>query len=503
MSENWNPISLLESGGTGAPVVFRSLDGERRRTWDEIAYRAVRSAAGLARLGVRKRDPVTCVFSNTPESLAAALGIWLIGGVIVSLPIPARNSSPEEYGEQLRELCARAQSDLLLVDERARAGVEALLPGGPRVASFDSLEGGALVSPDPPSGHGPAFIQFTSGTTGPPKGCVLTMDAIGEQLRMLTEHVELDGRRDRWVSWLPLSHDFGFFGTLTCWSLGIPSLIGAPERFLVSPETWMQDCADFGATLTGGPSSALAVAARHARISPPASSFPMRACIVGGERVRWEALEAAADVLGPYGLGWRALAPAYGMAEATLAITMVRPGELPDNIVLDRHALADGQIVEASDDDPEAIRLAGAGSPLPGVSLETAGGGMPGPIKVRSASLARGYLTGATKSRKLVVDGTLRPDDLGFVRDGRLYPVARTADVVIAEGRRVIATEVEARLHEVHGVRPGAPFCWTCHGTTAPWWSPSRLAPSPITTSWPPGSRSAAISQRGSCRASR
>lgn len=456
MSENWTPLSLLESGGTGALVVFRSLEGERRRTWDEIAFRAVRSAAGLARLGVKKRDPVACVFSNSPEALAAALGAWLLGCVIVSLPIPARNSAPEEYGAKLRELCARAEADLLLVDERARQGVDALLPGGPRVVSFDSLEGGSLVTPDPPAGHGPAFIQFTSGTTGPPKGCLLTMDAIGAQLRMLTEHIELDGRRDRWVGWLPLSHDFGFFGTLACWSLGIPSLIGAPERFLVSPETWMQDCADFGATLTGGPSSALAMAARHARIAPPASSFPMRACIVGGERVRWEALAAAVDVLGPYGLGWRSLAPAYGMAEATLAIWMVRPGELPDSVVLDRHVLADGEIVEISPGRPEAIRLTGAGTPLPGVLLESSAGGGPGPIKVRSASLARGYLAGATKSRKLVVDGKLRPDDLGFVRDGRLYPVGRTADVVVADGRRVIATEVEDRLQEVAGVRPGS-----------------------------------------------
>jgi acyl-coenzyme A synthetase/AMP-(fatty) acid ligase len=135
---------------------------------------------------------------------------------------------------------------------------------------------------------------------------------------------------------------------------------------------------------------------------------------------------------------------------------MVRPGELPDSITLDRHALADGQIVEIPADLPEAIRLTGAGSPLPGVLLETARGGMPGPIKVRSASLARGYLAGATKSRKLVVDSKLRPDDLGFVRDGQLYPVSRTADVVIADGRRVLATEVEARLHEVAGVRRGS-----------------------------------------------
>ena len=171
MSENWSPISLLESGGTGASVVFRSLEGERRRTWDEIAYRAVRSAAGLARLGVRKRDPVTCVFGNTPEALAAALGTWLIGGVIVSLPIPARNTTGEEYGAQLRELCARAESDVLLVEERARDGIEVLLgAGGPRVVSFESLEGGSLVTPDPPSGHAPAFVQFTSGTTGPAKG---------------------------------------------------------------------------------------------------------------------------------------------------------------------------------------------------------------------------------------------------------------------------------------------------------------------------------------------
>ncbi|HKP88993.1 MAG TPA: AMP-binding protein, partial [Thermoleophilaceae bacterium] len=261
---------LLERliAGSG-DVHFWSGRGYAGRPWRELVDDAWRRAAALARLGVGPGDRVGIVLTNSPDAVTTTIGAWLRGAVVASLPLPARGQTRDAHRAMLRAIAIRVELRTLLVDGGSTDAVEGL---GVTVAGFDSLVGGvAPPRPDPCAPDRIAFVQFSSGATGVPKGCVLSWRAVDAQVRALQSALEFDPARDSLLSWLPLSHDMGFFGgVLTPRALGCPVFVGTPERFLTAPGSWLGDCADTGATVTVGPDFALAVAARAAARRRPA-----------------------------------------------------------------------------------------------------------------------------------------------------------------------------------------------------------------------------------------
>lgn len=432
-------------------------DGERfaAASWDRCASGAERVAAGLRRQGVEPGTRVACVLSNSYDALAGLLGIWLAGAVVVSLPAPARAMSLDVYGEQLTRLSNESGARILLV-ERQFVDVRAPSAGaGITVVPYEDLPAGGPVEPLPPRGEAVAFIQYSSGSTGTPKGCVLSARAIVTHVQLLGETLGI-GPGDRGVSWLPLSHDMGLFGALLMgWIRGMRGRVATPQRFLASPRTWMNDCADWDATFTVTPNFGLRIASRAARRTPPSGSFPLRACIIGSDRIEWSALEETADVLGPYGMTMKTFSPAYGLAEATLAVTATRPDETPHALAVDPDAMLTGEVRESADASA-ARRLVSCGRPLDGVEvrIDSDTEGALGEIVVRSPTLANGYVDEKQTASRFV-DGEFRTGDLGFLRDGELYVVGRNDDMMSIGGRNISAIEIEAELVAQPGVRSG------------------------------------------------
>jgi fatty-acyl-CoA synthase len=320
------------------------------------------------------------------------------------------------------------------------------------VMSLDELERGPLLrDPAPPAADEAAFIQYSSGSTSAPKGCVLTTGAIDAQLDMLAERLELE-EGERGVSWLPLSHDMGFFGCLMlCFAKGMDLVLGSPGRFQRAPRTWFDDCARSGATITAGPSSALALAARAARATPP-GPLSVRKLVLGGERIEPAAIDAAMRALGPSGLAWSDLIPAYGLAEAVLAVTMTAVAD-PARVV---HVRTDAMLeeeLELSAPGAGSTPYVSLGKPLRGVRVTVDGGSL-GEIRIESPSLASGYLR-AAEERETFAGHALRTGDIGFLDGGDLFVAGRRDDLLCLGGHNVFAGEIEAELDGVAGVRPG------------------------------------------------
>jgi fatty-acyl-CoA synthase len=464
-------------GGAGAllcePLAGRGWPRARLRVFrdgrfEELSatqwlHAAERAAGSLRASGVERGSRVACILSNCPSACVAVFGVWFAGGTLLSLPTISRGMAPELYGDLLRRLCAQGEAELLLVEERF-AGMARELVGareGLRVVSFEALERGPRLAAEERAEEEIVFVQYSSGSTREPRGCMLSAGAIARHTRMLGDVLEIDPTRDRAVLWIPLSHDMGLFGgLLSAWALGLPFLIGTPERFLRSPATWVRDCADFQASLTTGPSFGLALAARAVaatgggrqvrRVRP----LPMRRWIVGGERVSFAVLRQAHDVLAPLGVPFGAFSPAYGLAEATLAVTMPREGEEP-------HALAAcGEVVAC-------------GRPLDGIELaidETGADGWAqgawdveepvGEVLVRSPALAAGYLGNPRLTRERFGDppgrGPLRTGDVGFLRDGELHVLGRADDMIAVGGRNIHAGDFEQQVGPEIGVRNGS-----------------------------------------------
>jgi acyl-CoA synthetase (AMP-forming)/AMP-acid ligase II len=344
------------------------------------------------------------------------------------------------------ELCRRAGAGLLVARDEAAAALEPHLAShGIRVLPHSALAIRGPFVAELPGAQDPAFVQFSSGTTGRPRGAVLTTAAIEAQLERLAEAIELSSE-DRGSMWLPLSHDMGLFGGLMlAWTHSLPFALSHPEQFLRAPRSWLEECREFGATVTAGPSFALDVACRAHTTGPPPRDLRLRACIVGGERVRMQTMSRAGSLLEQGGASARALTPAYGLAEATLAVTVSDLDEPPRALSVEASGLADARVVPAA--TPGAPQIACVGRPLRDVELDIDGGEI-GEIVVRSPSQASGYVGDASATRARFSPQGVRTGDVGFLRHGELYVVGREDDLLIIGGRNLHAGVVESQLRE-------------------------------------------------------
>ena len=440
-----------ETARDRTPQLYTWQEGRYQpHTWDEWRRAAERSALGLQRLGIRPGAQVAAVLTNTFEVTAAVLGAWLAGAALLSLPTLRRGQDAEDYVAQLRRLCRRTGAELLLLEERFLELVGAEDLGAP-TCGFAALPAEGPLIAAPVGDEEIAFVQYSSGSVSDPKGCMLTLSAISAQERMLQERLRIT-RRDRCAMWLPLSHDMGLFGCLLMsWTTGIPLALGTPERFLRKPQTWMEDLAAFDATIGVAPNFALALATRRAG-GRPCPRMILKTLVLGGERIEWSTLREAQAVLG---LDFNAMTPAYGLAEATLSVTMKQPGTAPTARGADRDALRAGTLIERGLEEPGTLAMVSCGVPMDGVAVNIAGDGEIGRICVRSPALTAGYLGDAEQTARSVSDGVLITEDLGYLLAGELYVLGRADDVLIVGGRNVHTRDIELAANACKGVRSG------------------------------------------------
>ncbi|MFC4376071.1 AMP-binding protein [Nocardia halotolerans] len=429
-------------------------------SWDAVIRAAEATTAGLRNAGVRPGTRVAAVLTNSAHVVEGLLGVWFAGGSVASLPVPARGMTFEEYAAQLTVIGEQLEPVVFLIEANLLALLPDSLTARFRFRSWESFAGTGRVPVAPPGDDDIAFIQYSSGSTSSPKGCVLTPRAIAAQLDIIADLIDARPHRDVFVSWLPLSHDMGLFGgLLSSWANDFSLYLSTPERFTFAPATWFSDMAEFGGRSSAGTNTSLYLAARSARRAkrmPAGGLGAVENCIIGAERIDWETLTFAAESLAPYGLRPNGLVPAYGLAEATLAVTAMPKGEEPwRRVVVDATALADSELIEVEPDDPLGAAVVSAGVPCTGVELVESGSGRLDEIVVRSPSTAVGYWADESRSAQTFRDGALHTADLGFVKDGHLYPVGRTDDLISIAGRKVYAREVESVVDGIEGVRRG------------------------------------------------
>ncbi|UNZ19543.1 AMP-binding protein [Streptomyces sp. 891-h] len=487
----WNALTNSTSHG-----VLHIWNGDEfeHTPWRDVARDSLAMAAALRRRGVRPGTRVAAILTNTPDTVRGLLAVWLAGGAVASLPLPTRGQSTEEYGRQLTALAARLDPVLLLADDWIAPLLPAELSGHLPVCGWSSLRGtgagagagtAAGIEPSPPGDDELAFIQYSSGSTSTPKGCALTTRSIEEQLRII---LHLTGGRpgaDTVASWLPLSHDMGMFGCLLySWAYDFDFVLSTPERFGMAPRTWFRDMSEYEVTMTAGTSTAVYLAARAQGNGRLPRELRLRAAVIGAERVEWDTLAAATEKFRPFGLSDTAFQPAYGMAEATLAVTGKPWDQRPKALTVDGSALVEGEVRQVEPGHPLATRLVSNGVPLPGVRVTTDAPASSSPgvaeIRVSSPSLAEGYYADPRRTADRFENGRLRTGDLGFLRDGELYVMGRADDMLSVGGRKVYASEIESAVDSLKNVRKGCAAVIDAgggsgsgNGASAP--SPSRL----------------------------
>jgi len=265
------------------------------------------------------------------------------------------------------------------------------------------------------------------------------------------------------VTWLPVYHDMGLIGTvLNALTLPCNLVVLPPQVFLKHPRLWLELISRYRGTHTASPNFGYSLCARRVSNVENLDLSSMTTFICGAEPVLPRTMEEFVSRYVPARLHAGAMTPAYGLAEATLAVTFTphMRGALAHEV--DLHRMASGGSAEAASGS-HAVRVTSCGVPLPGMHVRIAGedGTMVpekqvGEIQIQGPSVTPGYIGNEEANRQArTADGWLRTGDLGYMRDGELYPCGRAKDLIIIRGRNYQAHDLETLASEVDGVRTG------------------------------------------------
>lgn len=473
-----------EHASSRGMYVIDARGGQEFRTYAQILENALRVGAALRVKGIERSDRLVLVQSTGFDFLSAFFGAVAIGATPIPYPPPRTQDPARQRGEpSFVRIARRMNAQAIVADSSVDlAGIAAAGPAGPFSFScdvarlLDGMPVGAVVEPQT-SLPETAYVQLTSGATGPMRGVELSHANILSNVRAVGHALDVDAD-DVGVSWVPPYNSMGVVG-LICFGLywGIDMVMLHPERFLKRPEDWLAAISRHRGTLSTAPNFAYHYAVRRCKESNlqglDLSSW--RVAMNGAEPVRAQHMDAFLRRFSNYGLRRDVFMPVYGLAEATLGVTfgdLNRPFSL-DGInrrVLEREGRAQ-QLPEGGARTPsERLHLVSVGRPLEEIEVkivdddgrEVADRTL-GEIAVAGPNVMKGYTEDEASSRPPGSDCTRLRDrwlytgDLGYVADGQLYIVGRACESIeTARGRDIFPEEIELFVNSVDGVRAGS-----------------------------------------------
>jgi 1-acyl-sn-glycerol-3-phosphate acyltransferase len=436
-------------------------------------------AAGLMSAGVQADATVALMLPTSTAYLHCFLGVLLAGAIPVPIYPPTRPSQLEEHIQRHGGILGNAGADTLVTFREARAAAQLLrarVPTLRRVLSIaELLQGGRLERTHAPRPDSIAMLQYTSGSTGAPKGVVLTHANLLANIRAMGEAVRASDS-DIFVSWLPLYHDMGLIGAwLGSLYYGCLFVVMPPTSFLTRPARWLRAIHDYRATLSASPNFGYELCARRLRDEElqglDLSSW--RIAFNGAEPVSADTLERFQRRLAPYGFQAAAMTPVYGLAEAAVGLTFPPLGRGPVTDAIDRHEMMrSGRALAVAPDHPDALHFVSCGQPLPGYQVRLIGEGgaevperIEGTVEFRGPSATSGYYRNRDASARLLHGEWLDTGDRGYMAGGELYVTGRIKDIIIRRGQHIYPDEVEQAVGDLEGVRKG---CVVAFGTREP-----------------------------------
>ncbi len=486
-AETWQDVLRYRARETPlrAHLILCEEDSEAPPISFEQLYQGAEAVAlRLAALGIARGHAVALMLPTSREFFLTFAGVLLAGGVPVPIYPPVRADRIAEYAERQSAILQNADARVLVTFREAERVAKLLRPRVPSLRHIataanllaENVAAGALAPKLPSTADSAdlALLQYTSGSTGNPKGVQLTHANLLANVRAIGEGLDIRPD-DVGISWLPLYHDMGLIGAwLMPLYFGLTVYVMSPVSFLTRPERWLRAIHDHRGTLTAAPNFAYELAVRKIAESEieGLDLSSLRASLNGAEPVNPSTIERFAARFAAHGFRREALLPVYGLAESSLAVTIPPLGraarvEHVSRELFERHGRA--MPVDAADsagEDSGVLSFVSAGLALRGheVRIVDADGQevedrVEGALWFRGPSATSGYFCNEEATTALFPSGRdagwLNSGDRAYRADGEFFITGREKDIILKAGRNLYPHEVEEIAAGVQGVRKG------------------------------------------------
>lgn len=468
-------LALRTRAEPALPHVYLKEDDrpEETITYSDLYREALLVGGALQARGIRSGDTVALMLGTSRGFFSTFMGALFAGAVPVPLYPPFSRSRIEEYARRQSAILENAQARVLVTVHEGRALGAVLRSSTSALREVvelpDLIEEARALDPATIAirPEDPALIQYTSGSTGDPKGVLLSHENLLSNIRAIGEALKI-GPSDVGVSWLPLYHDMGLIGAwLTPMFFGIPVAILSPIAFLTRPERWLWTIHRRRGTISPAPNFAYELCAR--RISEAElegldlSSW--RAALNGAEPLSPRSLDRFEKKFARCGFRKTSFFPVYGLAECSLLLTAPVLGASVRIEAVDRDAFGREGVARAPEGSGvEPLRFVSVGKTIPGHEVrivDERGEVLPerreGQLLFRGPSAMKGYFRNRAATEAVTrPNGFLDSGDRAFVAEGEVFITGRAKDLIIKAGRNLIPQEIEAAASEVAGVRGGS-----------------------------------------------
>jgi acyl carrier protein len=442
-------------------------------SYQELWHEAELIATGLQHFGLAPGESTLIMLPTGREYFFSFFGVLLAGGIPVPVYPPGRLKQIEEHLLRHSAIANNCLARIMITVAEAKQFAKLMHTRAvnlrhvvTRADLLEAADGSAAAFRRPVlKKDNIAFLQYTSGSTGMPKGVVLTHANLLANIRTMAKVLNVTSE-DVFVSWLPLYHDMGLIGAwLGSLHFACQLIIMSPLAFVAKPQRWLRAIHRYGGTLSAAPNFAYELCLRRID-DKDIAGLDLRSWRIacnGAEAVNPGTVRKFIERFSAYGFKATSMMPVYGLAESSVGLAFPKPGSGIQIDRIRRHTFMEsGTAIPAGETEQDPLEFVGCGEPLPGHQIRIVDGAdreLPerreGRLQFSGPSATTGYFKNPEKTRELFHGEWLDSGDKAYMAEGNVYITGRAKDIIIRAGRNIYPVEIEEAVGGIEGIRAG------------------------------------------------